>query len=204
MTVLEQLFFRRPRILNVLHKLELAGPTSQTNDEEFEALDRYARGCRTAVEIGSYQGVSAVRIAAALAADGLLFCIDPWPGGTRGEDPNFKMFKRHVLRTNSTDRIKILRGRTVEVADEIPTSIDFAFIDGDHAWSGIEADWKTIAPRVTEGAVVCLHDTVIPAAEPWRIFDSVEFYDRHIASDVRFETIDTVYSMRVVRRKSSA
>jgi hypothetical protein len=40
----------------------------------------------------------------------------------------------------------------------------------------------------------------VPAAEPWRKFDSTRFYDEKIATDSAFETIDTVYSMRVVRK----
>ena len=57
MKILEKAFFQRPRILNVLHKVRLAGATSQTTESELSALARYANGRHTAVEIGTYQGV---------------------------------------------------------------------------------------------------------------------------------------------------
>ena len=201
MKMLERIFFRRPRILNVLHEMRLAGATSQTNELELAALTHYAKSARTAVEIGSYQGVSAARIAVTLASNGTLYCVDPWPGGRGGrDDPNHLIFCRHMRRTRCEKRVQVLRGFSQEMAAEMPNEIDFAFIDGDHSWSGIETDWNLISPRVIRGGVVCLHDTAIPAEEPWRIFDSVRFYEENIATDPTFEAVETVYSLRVVRK----
>jgi predicted O-methyltransferase YrrM len=200
MKVFESVFFRRPRILNVLHKVRLAGATSQTIESELSALARYATGRHTAVEIGTYQGVSAARIAMSLASDGLLFCIDPWPGGRNGDDPNYKICLRQLRRIGADRKIRILRGRSATVTAGVPEKIDFAFIDGDHSWAGIETDWKLIAPRVVAGGIVCLHDTAIPASETWRVFDSTRFYDREIARDNGFKTIETIHSMRVLFR----
>jgi predicted O-methyltransferase YrrM len=200
MNVLEKVFFRRPRILNALHKVRLADATSQTNEPELNALARYATGRHTGVEIGTYQGVSAARIVASLAPDGLLFCVDPWPGGKNGEDPNYKICLRHLRRTGVYRKIRIVRAFSSNAAKVVPEAIDFAFIDGDHSWSGIETDWHLVAPRLISGGIVCLHDTAIPAAESWRKFDSTRFYDEKIATDSAFETIDTVYSMRIVRK----
>ena len=76
---LEKRFFRRPRVLNFLHWANLVGATSQTIPVELKALERHAAGAHQALEIGTYQGVSAARIAGALAPDGLLYCVDPWP-----------------------------------------------------------------------------------------------------------------------------
>jgi predicted O-methyltransferase YrrM len=200
MKLLETIFFRRPRILNVLHKWRIVNSTSQTNDLELKALQQHATGAKVAVEIGTYQGVSAARIAAVLGLGGTLYCVDPWPEDDGRPNPGLEMCQRHLIRTDTQNRIRIIRGFSGEVADQLPTQIEFAFIDGDHSWSGIETDWVLISPRLVTGARVCLHDTAIPPEEPWRQFDSTHFYDQRIAQDRSFETIETVYSMRILRK----
>jgi caffeoyl-CoA O-methyltransferase len=198
----ERLFWQRPRILNALHCLGLANATSQTNEKELATVARYATNARVAVEIGTYQGVSAVWIARSLAADGVVYCVDPWLGTGKGEDPNFEICQRHLKRARVMDRIRILRGFSKDLAARLPERIEFAFIDGDHSWSGIETDWTLLSPRIVPDGMICLHDTAIPENEPWRKFDSVRFYDEVIAADGRFDAVETVHSLRVVRRRN--
>jgi predicted O-methyltransferase YrrM len=198
----ERLFWQRPRILNVLHSIGLANATSQTNERELATIARYAAHARVAVEIGTYQGVSAAWIARSLAPEGLLYCVDPWLGTGQGEDPNFEICQRHLKRGKVMDRIRILRGFSKDVAVSLPERIEFAFIDGDHSWSGIETDWALLSPRIVPGGTICLHDTAIPESEPWRKFDSVRFYDEKIAVDSRFDAVERVHSLRVVRRRN--
>ena len=199
--VLERLFCRRPRILNFLHRFRLVHATSQTNELELAALARYANGARVAVEIGTHQGVSAARIAASLDKDGKLFCIDPWPEVDGRTDPSFQICRRHLRRSGTQERVRIIHGFSRDVGDGLPGQIEFAFIDGDHSWTGIETDWELISPRIVAGGAICLHDTAIPETEPSRKFDSVQFYDKKIATDQRFEAVETVHSLRVIRRR---
>lgn len=201
MKVLERLFVRRPRILNQLHRFCLVSATSQTNEEELNALARHASGKRWGVEIGTHQGVSAVRIAAAMAADGVLYCVDPWPEIEGRANSCWSICERHLRRTGAADRIKIVRGLSAEVESEIPHGLDFAFIDGDHSRGGLETDWNIVSPRLCSGGVVCMHDTVIPVQERWRSFGSVAFFADEIANDRRFELVETVYSMTVLRKR---
>ena len=162
MRFLERLFFRRPRILNQLHRLRLVNALSQTNERELAALARYAHGRRQAIEIGTYQGVSAIHIAEALAPDGVLFCVDPWPKLNLNENPNWLICERNLRRSSVLPRIKILRAVSASVRDQLPKDLDFAFVDGDHSWKGIEADWLIVSSRAKRGAVICLHDAVSP------------------------------------------
>src|SRR4051794_4248360 len=107
---LEQIFFRRPRVLNLLHSWHVIHPTTQTADIELAALARYAAGAHRAVEIGTYQGVSAVRIAKALAPEGTLFCVDPWPEAPGQPNPCWLICQRHLRRSGVNHRIEIVRG----------------------------------------------------------------------------------------------
>jgi predicted O-methyltransferase YrrM len=204
MKSLERLFFRRPRILNQLHRLRLVSATSQTNEEELAALERHAAGAERAVEIGTYQGVSASHIAAALHPEGRLYCVDPWPKIDGRPDPCWLICQRHLHRRRLLDRVTVLRGTSREMQAEIPQELDFAFIDGDHSWAGLETDWNIVAPRMRYGATICLHDAVIPASEPWRVFGSVDFFNQVVAKDSEFEWIATTYSMAIVRRRSAS
>lgn len=88
------------------------------------------------------------------------------------------------------------------MADQIPYELDFAFIDGDHSWRGIEADWKIVPAHVAKGGVICLHDTVLPAQEPWRKLDSMDYFEQVISKDPAFEFVEAVHSLTVLRRMS--
>lgn len=200
MKLLETLLARRPAILNLLHWANLASPASQTSLEELAALERHAAGAEAALEIGSFQGVSAVRIARALAPSGVLVCVDPWPEPNGKSNPCFAIFNRHLSRQGFRSRIRILRGFSGAVESELPASLDFAFVDGDHSWAGIETDWGLVAGRVKPGGRVCLHDCAVPEPEPWRHPESVLFFDQVIRQDQRFELIEIVHSMVTLRK----
>jgi predicted O-methyltransferase YrrM len=198
---LEKRLFRRPRVLNLLHWANLVGATSQTIPVELKALERHAAGAHQALEIGTYQGVSAVRIAGALAPDGLLYCVDPWPRIDGQEDnPCYSICQRHLRRSRVRDRIRILRGYSQEMASRMPDQLDFAFIDGDHSWEGIKTDWEIVSEKIIPGGVVSLHDSVTPEGEDWRRLDSCVYFEKVIQNDVRFSVIDVVHSLAVLRK----
>ncbi len=182
--------------------MRLADATSQTIEEELRALERYARGARLAMEIGTDQGVSAARIARSLAPDGQLNCVDPWPAADGKVHPCFSICRRHLRLRGVENRVRFIRGYSGQVAAQMPaTDLDFAFIDGDHSRSGIETDWKIVSGRMRPGAVVCLHDSVVPPGEGWRRLDSCGHFEDVIRRDPRFETIEIVHSMAVLRRR---
>src|ERR1700683_5393721 len=198
---LEKVFFRPPRILNVLHGANLFKATSQTIPAELDALERHAAGARQALEIGTYQGVSAARIARAVSPAGLLYCVDPWPVVSgRQSNPCWSICERHLLRSGVKDRIRVLRGYSGEVATQMPDHLDFAFVDGDHSWEGIKTDWTIVSEKIQPGGVVCMHDSFSPAGEEWRHLDSCVYFERVIQGDARFSVIEVIHSLAVLRK----
>ncbi len=189
-----------PRILNVLHAMGMAAPATQTIGVELEGLARYAKGRRVALEIGTFHGVSARAIAAALAADGRLYCVDPWDPIDGRENVTFTIAKRHFARGRVAGRIVPLQGTSVTMERQIPMNLDFVFIDGDHSYQGLATDWAIVAPRVAPGGMVCLHDTTIPAAEPHRQHGSVDYFEEAIRADARFRHVETIHCMHVMQR----
>jgi predicted O-methyltransferase YrrM len=199
---LENILFRRPRALNILHQLHLVQATSQTVEDELKILELYAAERRLGLEIGSHQGVSAVRIAAAMASDSTLYCVDPWPSAAGQINPCQAIFERHVRRAGLEKRIRVFRFTSAEIAHLVPNDLDFAFVDGDHSWSGIETDWQLVRAKIKIGGVICLHDSFVPPSEPWRQPDSVRFFEQVIATDDNFEMIERIHSLGVIRRKA--
>lgn len=194
-------FDRRPRIINLLHALHLAKPFTQTIESEMLALARHAKGKHVALEIGTFQGASAVRIVSALAPGGLLYCIDPWLETDGKVNACWSITKRHFKRSNVGDAVRIIRDFSSNAQELIPTALDFAFIDGDHSWEGIETDWRIVAPRIQSGGILCFHDAVTPASEPWRVLGSTQFFAEVISKDTNFHLVETVHSLAVLQRR---
>jgi hypothetical protein len=78
--------------------------------------------------------------------------------------------------------------------------VDFAFIDGDHSYEGLRGDWEAWSALVAEGGVVALHDS--RSCDARRIDDagSVRFTAEVIARDSRFEVLEEVDTLTVLRR----
>lgn len=52
-----------------------------------------------------------------------------------------------------------------EIADIFPDGIDFLFIDGDHSYDGVTADFNDYSPLVRPGGLVACHDTLMSPEE---------------------------------------
>lgn len=83
--------------------------------------------------------------------------------------------------------------------------LDFLFIDGDHSWDGIDHDWNNWSRFVVPGGIVALHDTrPAPHMRPGSSdLDSVRYMATVIRKDDRFDEIDHIDSLTILRRKSS-
>lgn len=162
--------------------------------------ERHARGRRVAVEIGTFQGVSAARIVGVLADAGRLYCVDPWLSERGRENPTFTIAKRHLRRHLEGGRVILVQEFSAGATGHLPPQLDFAFIDGDHSVDGLKGDWAIIAPRIAYGGIVCLHDTTVPASEPERMHGSVEYFASIIRHDPRYRLVETVHSMNVLER----
>jgi hypothetical protein len=119
-----------------------------------------ATGARTVAEIGVYRGDFAARMLDARPEIERYYLVDPWRHLDDWNKPANKadaVFERYLAETLEktaahAHRRVVLRGRTTEVADEIPDgSLDVAYVDGDHTLRGITIDLHRIHPKVREG-----------------------------------------------------
>ncbi len=130
---------------------------------EAQLLARLAQGRRTAVEIGTYEGSSAVVLARAIRADATLHLVDAYEGnalkfGWRGTArATQRLMERETRNGGPTVRWHVMRSE--EAARRWSDGpIDLLFIDGDHTEAGCRADWEAWSPHVGDGGVVAFHD----------------------------------------------
>lgn len=134
-----------------------------TSSAELMALCELASSCRqdaVALEIGSYLGASSCYIAAGLEGrSGRLFCVDTWQNETMPEGPRdtFEQFRSNI--EPFAELITPVRKRSDALTiDDVPGPLDFVFIDGDHAYEAVAADFAAVSRRVADHAVVAFHD----------------------------------------------
>lgn len=112
------------------------------------------------LEIGSYVGASATRLAAGLSlVEGHLYCVDTWANETmpEGERDTFAEFQRNTAAASA--RITMVRKRSDELtASEIALPLDFAFIDADHSYPAVRADFALARDRLKDGGMIAFHD----------------------------------------------
>ena len=109
------------------------------------------------LEIGTYQGGSALLVASALdslGSDGRLFCVDPRP----------EIAPEHwqLLQARTT----LVKGASPGVLPEVKAlaggGFDLVLVDGDHTCAGVLADAEGVLPCVSAGGHVLFHDGFHP------------------------------------------
>lgn len=122
------------------------------------------------VETGSARGKSTCYIAQALRENlgGKLYAIDPhrstaW--NDAGEHDTFPALQRNLHAIGGEAYVEIIRSGSAEAARGWSRPIDMIFIDGDHSYEGVKADWDLFLPHLARFGVVVFHDTT------WSITD---------------------------------
>lgn len=182
--------------------LRLDSPHSQTTQAERDCLKKYASGRTTACEIGVYEGLTTRLIAEAMDDDGLLFAIDPFFSGRVGICWSELIAHGYTSRSNSSANIKFLKKMSFDAVDDVPDNLDFVFVDGDHSLKGITRDWEDWSTRVVVGGLIALHDTKVPSHnQNVQSLGSFKYFESHIRHDARFELIEQIDSLSVLKRK---
>ena len=118
-----------------------------------------------AVEIGSARGKSACFIGMALKENGSgrLYAIDPHTRTDWNDSKSvdtYHIMRDHLEKLALTDVVTVVRKRSVKMPDSVPTPIDLLFIDGDHSYEGVKADWATYKPQMSPFGLIVFHDTI--------------------------------------------
>jgi|SRR5581483_5934406 len=125
------------------------------------------RPLRNVMEIGSESGGTFYLWTQLAKLGGLKISLDK-PDGESGswlyKEPD-ALAKRTALFQSFAPRVKVVTGDShspeikQQVADILgQEKLDFLFIDGDHSYEGVRADWEMYREFVREGGIVAFHD----------------------------------------------
>lgn len=127
----------------------------QISPEQGPFLTFLARltGARSAVEIGTFTGLSALCIAEGLPADGTLACFDLSEEWTSVGQPFWE-------RAGVADRIELIIGPATETlgAYQPDVPFDFAFIDADK--SNYAAYYELVMDRMAPGGLIAFDNSL--------------------------------------------
>lgn len=146
--------FRHP----VYACLGLRPALAQHTDAEHKALRKWAGGRSCLVEIGVAEGVSALALREGMAEDGTLHLVDPFHL-SRVPALNFAKRAAHqAVRSVRRGSVVWHQKFSEEAAHEWRKLIDLILIDGDHAETAVERDWRDWSRFIRPGGVAIFHD----------------------------------------------
>lgn len=133
------------------------------------------------VELGTHWGLSFMAFCQAVMANGIdcrCFAVDTWQG-----DPHAGVYGEEVFSKVSSYRAsryagfsELLRMRFDDALEYFEDgSVDLLHIDGMHTYEAVKHDFETWLPKLSERAVVLLHDTSVREREfgVWRYWDEL-------------------------------
>jgi predicted O-methyltransferase YrrM len=153
-----------PRLRAVAVGSGLIPPRTMHSDEERALLQDLARDARRVVEIGVYEGSSAVALARVMGPEQELHLVDPFgqhpmalPSGWGATE---RASRRVVARAARDGGPRVIWHVALshDVAPDWTAPIDLLFIDGDHAEAGVQRDWDDWHGFVAPGGHVLFHD----------------------------------------------
>ncbi|MBN1535949.1 MAG: class I SAM-dependent methyltransferase [Anaerolineales bacterium] len=111
------------------------------------------------VEIGTLYGRSTSFIAIGAKKDVRVYAVDCWEG-----THYHRMIQavEYFTKLDLMSKIKIIKGYSTKVAKSFKGSIDMLYIDGDHAYESVKADYNAWHPFIAKGGIVAFHDHVLP------------------------------------------
>ena len=143
--------------------LGIIPPRALHSDQDVALLSSLARGATRVIEIGVYEGASAVVLCSVLGRGAELHLIDPFgeqPGALRRGWAATEWATRRVVGRACSGGPTVVWHveRSADTARRWSAPVDLVFIDGDHLEPGVLADWEDWNAFVVPGGHVLFHD----------------------------------------------
>lgn len=114
----------------------------------------YKRGAEIGVRAGGYSKTICEQVPGVE-----LFSIDPWKAYNRLNQERQEAYYRQAMEALAPHKAIIMRMPSLEAVDRFEDrSLDFVFIDGDHAFDEVMQDIIRWARKVRVGGIVAGHD----------------------------------------------
>lgn len=177
--------------------LGLDSAASQVTDRELQMLLRYSRDARTICEIGCYEASTSVALA--LNTTGTVYSVDPFYRGRLGFCYTEYVARVHRWR-NGAQNLVFFKGLSHEIGHTFNLPIDFLFIDADHSYEAVKADWNQWFPKVKRDGYIALHDAK-PAPNSPQMLGSMRFYFQDVPKVSAVAECDSVDSLVILRSR---
>jgi hypothetical protein len=110
----------------------------------------------TVVEIGTDKGYNAKTILDNLDV-GMMYLIDPYlESSLQGSSIAFEMAKKRLKKYEN--KIRFVKQKSEDAAEDIPAGVDFLYIDGNHAKKQVALELNLFYPKMKKGGVIAGHD----------------------------------------------
>ena len=122
-----------------------------------------ARKCRLGCEIGLWYGRTFFHLLDHVPGL-LLFGVDIWAPCNASHDTDQAANRRDVyFRAATRSGARIIEAESIQAANVfLPSSLDFVFIDADHAEESVRADIAAWRGKIRPGGLICGDDYDIP------------------------------------------
>ena len=119
------------------------------------------------VELGTWRGASAIALARVVSEwDGVIYSVDTWTGNVAGSHAGTRAGKPSMLvecggnlvAAGVSTRVRLIVGRTVDVAKTWRGPIDCLYVDADHTEPSVTADLDAWWPHLREGGLIAGDD----------------------------------------------
>ena len=155
-----------PRLRALALGAGLIPPRTMHSQAEAALLAKLAKDARRVVELGVYEGSSALVLCRALGAGAELHLVDPFidstgwalPRGARASATATRLAVRRAARRKGP-AVRWHFSRSQDVGRSWTGGpVDLVFIDGDHSPEGCREDWEVWHGHVSPGGAVSFHD----------------------------------------------
>ncbi len=153
----------------------LIPPRVMHTRDEAAVLARFARTARIVVELGVYEGSSALVFLDALSPGSELHLVDPFTdesgSAMRPGWHGVPFATRAVIRrarSSEGPRVRWHLDRSQDLGRRwAGAEVDLVFVDGDHSEDGVREDWDVWHRHVRPGGAIAFHDARLDRPDGW-------------------------------------